>query len=122
MGALLRIGLGGALGGATNAWLCYAQLPVAAGGYMSFAWHVIPAGAVHGALLAAIEFGVGGLHSKRPVVAKFLAALPVGWISGVVSWILLLRSVFGESWAKSLTWFFPGKVSWLVVIIPFWTF
>ena len=118
MAGQLRVGACGALGGATNAWLCYAQLPVAAAGNASFAWHVVPAGAVHGGLLAVFAFGVYGLFSKRSLGTRLLVALPLAWIAGVASWIPLNRSAFDEPWSKSLTW--PFHESWsAAVVAPF---
>jgi hypothetical protein len=106
MTASLRVAICGAIGGATNAWLCYAQLPVPAGGpgTSPFAWHVVPAGAVHGFVLAVVAFGASGLFSNRSVGVRLLAAPLLTWIAGMASWIPLNRSAFEESWAKSLTW------------------
>ena len=100
----LRVALGGALGGATNAWLCYARLPVAVEDDPSFAWHVVPAGAVHGGLLAIAAFGVGVAFSTRRLSARLAVALPLAWTAGFVSWIPLNRSAFDESWPKSFSW------------------
>src|SRR5262245_6561437 len=68
--ALLRVGVGGAVGGATNGWLCYAKLPVSAG--HNFSWHVIPAGAAHGAILAVVAFGLGVRLSGRTLRFRLL--------------------------------------------------
>jgi hypothetical protein len=118
--AELRIGACGALGGAANAWLCYAQLPVAAGN-TTFAWHVVPAGAVHGGLLAVIAFGAGRLLSKWTLGARLLAAPLLAWIAGVLSWIPLSRSATEDPWARSLTW--PFHQGWKAAIVdPFLCF
>jgi len=105
-----RVGLCGALGGATNAWLCHAGLPVAVSDNPHFAWHVVPAGAIHGGLLAVAAFSVGIALSTRRPGARLAVALPVAWIAGFVSWIPLNRSAFDQPWAKSLSW--PLQQGW----------
>ena len=99
-----KVALGGALGGATNAALCYARLPVAVSDNPKFAWHVVPAGAVHGGLLALAAFSLGMTLSRRSLHARLAAALPLAWITGFVSWIPLNRSAFDQPWAKSMSW------------------
>lgn len=113
--AELRIGACGAVGGATNAWLCYAQWPVPAAKNATFAWHVVPAGAFHGAVLAAVAFGTARLLSKRNLRTKLVAAPLLAWIAGVASWIPLNRSAFDEPWAKSLTW--PFHQDWSMAML-----
>lgn len=104
MRAEVRVGLCGALAGATNAWLCYARLPVAVSGNPTFAWHLVPAGAAHGGLLGMVAFGVGTALSTRRLGARLAVALPLAWVAGFVSWIPLNRSAFGDPWAKSFSW------------------
>lgn len=114
-----RVGLCGALAGATNALLCYAQLPVAAGESLDrFKWHVVPAGAVHGAVLAVVAFTLAALMSRRRLVVRLIAALPVGWVAGFVSWMGLNRSVFDDPWWKSSTW--PFHEGWSSAVL--WPF
>ncbi len=98
----LVLGLAGALGGAINAWLCYADIPVEISeGY--FPWTVVPAGALHGGTLAIVP-GLSALATTtwRPVF-RVLVAPPVGWVAGYVSWIPLMRSISGDSWGKILS-------------------
>lgn len=115
---LLWVGALGAVGGAINAWLCYAQFPVAAATNADFHWHVVPAGAVHGGLLAAFALGGGSLLLNRSLGERLLAAPLLAWIAGVTSWIPLNRSAFDEPWLKSLTW--PFHQGWsLAAIGPF---
>ncbi len=102
--AEVRVGLCGALGGATNAWLCFARIPAAVKDDPHFAWHVVPAGALHGGFLAGIAFSLGIALSTRSLRARLIAALPLAWVAGFVSWIPLNRSAFDEPWLKSLTW------------------
>lgn len=117
--AHLRVGLCGSLGGATNAWLCYAQLPVSVG--HDFRWHVVPAGAIHGGLLALGAFGLGMLLLNQTLGVRLLAAPLFAWFTGFASWIPLNRSVFNESWPKSLAW--PFQETWSTAALgPFMYF
>jgi len=100
---LLGIALLGAVGGAINASLCYAEFPVAAGGE-HFKWHVIPAGAMHGAMLAALTVACASWLLGKAVWARLLAAPFIGWVIAYLSWIPLNRSVFDDPWRKSFSW------------------
>jgi hypothetical protein len=111
MGGELKVGLCGAGGGAINAWLCYTGLPVAIEEAPDFRWHVIPAGAIHGGLLAAVAFGVGQALWARSVRTRMAAALPLAWMAGYVSWIPLNWSAFDRPWAESLNWPFESRWS-----------
>jgi len=90
MRSLGLIGLLGGVGGAINAWLCYANLPVAFGdgkGPAGFSWHIIPLGCAHGALLALTAVGLALLFSKGNLLVR-CAGLPIsGWLSGWFSLI-----------------------------------
>jgi hypothetical protein len=108
--AHLRVGACGAVAGAINAWLCYARVPAAVGENPDFAWHLIPAGAVHGAVLAVCAFGLAARLSKRSLGVRLAAALPLAWIAGFASWIPLNRSAFDQPWLRSLTW--PFHSAW----------
>lgn len=99
-----RVALGGALAGATNACLCYLRLPVPVHDDPTFAWHVVPAGAFHGGVLAVAAFSVGVASSTRSLRLRLAVGLPLAWLSGFISWIPLNRSAFDESWAKSFSW------------------
>lgn len=118
MKAEVRVAACGALGGATNAWLCYAEVPVAAAQNTTFGWHVIPAGAVHGSVLAFTAFGGARLLASRGLRLRLLVAAPLAWVAGVASWIPLNRSAFDEPWLKSLTW--PFHDGWgTALLAPF---
>ena len=103
MRSLGLIGLLGGLGGAINAWLCYARLPVPVGEVndpMTFAWPVIPLGFVHGSLLALIGIGVAFLLWKQKWFVRLIALPVVGWIAGWLSYIPLhvyIHRIFGKS-------------------------
>src|SRR5260370_27595873 len=120
--SLFSIALLGAAGGAINASLCYAQFPVAAGG-THFKWHIIPAGAAHGAILAAVTVACAWWLLGKAVWARLLAAPFIGWIIGYLSYIPLNRSAFDEPWLKSVTWLFDGGGKWTEpVFMTFQTF
>jgi hypothetical protein len=113
----------GGLGGATNALLCYAEIPTAVKDSPEFHWHVIPAGAIHGAVLAALAFGVALLLSSQTVPRRLAAGVPVAWLAGFASWIPLNRSAFDEPWPKSLTWtFHDGLASSLLAPLQYFGF
>ncbi|SRR5713101_125660 len=101
--SFFSIALLGGLAGAINAWLCYAGIPVSTN---SFKWHVIPAGALHGAVLAVAAAGFASLLIGKALWVRLLAAPLVGWVTGYLSWIPLNRSVFDESWLTSVSWQF----------------
>jgi hypothetical protein len=101
---LLRVGACGAAAGAINAGFCYAIAKP-----LPFAWHIIPAGAVHGGLLAISAFGMSRLFLKKNLGTRILAAPLVAWIGGYLSWISLSLSLTAfpllrEPWTHSLFW------------------
>jgi hypothetical protein len=104
MRAEARLALCGALGGGLNAWLCYARLPVAVNDNTTFAWHVVPAGAVHGGVLALAAFAAGMFLCTRRLWIRLVAAVPLAWVAGFVAWIPLNRSAVEEPWPKSFSW------------------
>ena len=94
------IGLLGGLGGAINAGLCYLQLPVPvsttgsffpwlAGGThaMQFSWGIIPAGMLHGGLLAVVSTGFASWLIRRGRLTQWAGVPLVGWVAGWLSWI-----------------------------------
>ena len=110
---LVRIAAAGALAGGVNAWLCYARWPVPAQEYSDFGWHLVPAGAVHGAVLAPSAF-LGSRWLRGLGWAKrLLVAVATGWVAGYVSWQPLRMSLDGRlSWS---TWPFDGPTSaWFI--------
>lgn len=126
--ALGVIGLFGAVGGAMNAWLCYAKIPVPAGQSFNLPWHVVPAGAAHGGLLAVIPvvFAWGLSGSRWPMR---WAALPlVGWLCGWVPFIpinlsLQVSAPFGAQ-APSLiqALFWPFRSEPVEALVGLWQF
>lgn len=86
------IGLLGGVGGAINAWLCYARVPTETG-YTDFSWHIIPAGACHGGLLAVVAAGCAVLLRRQKALVRWMALPVVGWLSGWLSWIPLRLSI-----------------------------
>jgi hypothetical protein len=105
---VVRVAFCGALAGVANAWLCYAGIPIPVDPHADFEWHIIPAGAAHGALLAAFAFGAATLLNAWPLAIRLTAAVPLGWFAGYASWLPLNRSL-DESWRKTMLW--PFKQS-----------
>ena len=54
---------------------------------MAVHWHIIPAGVLHGMLLAVIGVGTASLLRKRPVFLRWLVLPLVGWVAGWLSWV-----------------------------------
>ncbi len=79
----------GGLGGAINAALCYLRLPVAVGDPSAgvFSWHIVPAGAAHGAILAAVSIVLSGIIQGRPWPVRWIGLPAIGWMTGWLSFI-----------------------------------
>lgn len=79
------VGLLGGLGGAIVAWLWlwYKEIPV------TLAREVIPAGALHGAILAVIAVGASSLVWPSRPLFRWLLLPAVGWVSGWLSFVPL---------------------------------
>lgn len=110
----LRVAAGGALAGAVNAWLCFAGIPVdLESEFVAFRWHLIPAGAVHGSILATA--GLLGWRWSRRVdwPRRLTAALMAGWVGGYLAWQALSLSV-DQRWAPARWPFDEGVLSWVV--------
>lgn len=116
---LACLGLFGGLGGALNAWLCYAKLPVPipggelfGGPSLQFHWSIIPGGALHGALLAAIPVGYAAVSSRMPRWVQWALVPVAGWLSGWLAWaaILWVGGFQDEGW-RMLN---PGAVARLI--------
>ncbi len=105
-GPLTRLTLSGGCAGALNAAHCWATLPE-----HQFAWHIIPAGAVHGALLALLAAFFSGLLLERSLAARLTAVPLVGWLAGAASFSALNLSL-GWGWNMYLFWEKPGELYW----------
>jgi hypothetical protein len=110
---LLKVSGAGALAGAVNAWLCYSRLPVPVEEYTDFAWHLVPAGAAHGATLALCA-SLGWNWTRHFAWPKRIAAaVAMGWTAGFLSWQPLRMSIdnrlgwaawpFDEGWLGAFT-------------------
>ncbi|MBN2401175.1 MAG: hypothetical protein JXN64_02135 [Spirochaetes bacterium] len=112
-------GIAGGIGGLINAALCYAKWPVPVmNNYTSsFDWHVIPAGFIHGLVLALIAVLAAGITSRRTRVIRWLIIPFAGWFAGYLSWIPLDMSAFGNSLRQAVSW--PVEASWRAVWSPF---
>jgi hypothetical protein len=103
---LIRVSLAGAAAGGINAWLCYAGLPRPVFAYSRFAWDIVPAGVLHGGILAVA--GCLGTQWNRDTrwPWRLLTAAAVGWLAGYVSWQPLRMSLDGTlAWSS---WPFDG--------------
>jgi hypothetical protein len=97
-------GCAGALGGAINAWLVFKRIPAPMKGEPDLGWSLIPAGGLHGAILAILPVASALVVMKRRVLMRILTVVPVGWIAGYLSWIPIHRWGGQESWQHSLLW------------------
>lgn len=101
----------GGLGGAVNASLCYLKLPVGVGEKVNFHWHLVSAGAMHGALLAVIAVVCASLAWNAKAALRWALVPVVGWLAGWISWIPLGFSIkiFERSIADVIFWPFRGE-------------
>jgi hypothetical protein len=102
-----------------NAWLCFAKLPVAVNGNPKLHWDVIPAGALHGAILAASSFAMAETVKNKRVMVQLALATPVAWVAGYASWVPLGHSVFSESWSEAVLWPFDEGIKALWAPVPY---
>src|SRR3989338_2894291 len=122
------IGLLGGLGGAINAWLCYARIPVPVmtEGFMDsrrqpfdFPCSVIPGGACHGGLLALISVALAALLWQRGWLTRLTGLAVAGWLAGWLSYIPLGLSmdetVSGKQMVEALVWPFERPPQSLLV-------
>ena len=106
---LLVVALAGGLGGLVNATLCYLEWPEPVQDtHVTFHWHVMPGGFVHGCVLAAIPFAASAPGRQLTGALRWVASIVVGWCAGYLSWIPLDLSI-GESLPKALAWPFNGE-------------
>lgn len=108
----------GAVGGAVNAFLCFARIPVAVPDNPSFRWVVVPGGMLHGAVLALIPVLAAVAMKCRPSWVKLVLAPVLAWVAGYLSWIPLSRWAADETWSRSLVWPFR-HVSFDTIWWPF---
>ena len=100
----------GGIGGAINASLCYLKIPTSVPNSEGvFKWHLIPAGACHGALLALVTLAMASLLYERRPLAQWLGLPIAGYLSGLASWLPLGVSLnFGWSpyreWSLKTLW------------------
>jgi hypothetical protein len=116
---LALVALLGAAGGAINALLCLARMPVPVAGDPDFHRVVVPGGALHGAVLAICPLLVALAMGNRRLSSRALAALVVGWMAGFVSWIPLHHWALGSNWSESVRWPFVNATWASVTLMPF---
>jgi hypothetical protein len=100
----------GAMGGAVNAALAFTGVPIL-GGATHFEWHIILAGACHGALLAGIAGATAALLQAQPLWQRWLAAPVVGWVAGWLSWVPMQLSIHSRGVLGTLSWPFADSLS-----------
>lgn len=88
------------LGGALNAAHCLIFL---SSREPSLKWHLVPAGALHGLVLAAVPVLLAFYLENKNVLARVLGLLAAGYFSGWISWIFLGWSLEGK-WDVSYLW------------------
>jgi hypothetical protein len=109
---LIGASLAGAAAGGLNAWLCYAGLPRPIAVHPQFTWDIVPAGVLHGGILA-VAGCLGALWNHRARWARrLLTAATVGWVAGYVSW-QPLRMSLDRTFGWSL-WPFDQSWPWLI--------
>jgi hypothetical protein len=64
----------------------------------------MPAGCLHGAVLAALALTASSLGRRFRPSARWALALPVAWIVGYAAWIPLHVSAFDEPLSHALVW------------------
>lgn len=118
------IGLWGGLGGAVNAGSYYAVCAANGAEAMSrIHWHLIPAGAAHGAILAIVTVGMAQwLYGSDTPLRVRVAAWPiVGWLAGWLSWIPIKASLSGYQFIQSTSaWDNIGRSIFWPFIHPLW--
>jgi hypothetical protein len=75
----------GGLGGATNALMLYTQQPMLASHKLAFCWSVVPAGALHGAVLGLVGVGMAKLALGRFWAVRLAVVAVTGWLAGWLS-------------------------------------
>lgn len=101
----------GGLGGAINAWMFYATQPTGTADWLRACWSIVPAGALHGAVLAQVGVAMAKLAMGRRWAVR-LALLPVtGWLAGWLSFAPISRYSIGFSRpCAGVGWDAPGAI------------
>jgi hypothetical protein len=89
------------LGGTLNAAHCF--FSSASPDFKNFKWHIIPAGAVHGLVLAAAAVILADLYCRSARLIRLTGVLLAGYLSGWVSGIFLGFSI-EERWSLGRLW------------------
>lgn len=110
--------LAGALGGAINAYLCYAKIPV---DVAFFKWHIIPAGAAHGALIVLITLLLSRFFYSKDIFWRWLGVFLTGYLAGGISWTAIRTSI-DEKFTVETLWFIDREGVLDALLGPFQTF
>jgi hypothetical protein len=112
------------IAGGINGFLCFAKFPIIAGrgsNTFDFDWQIIPAGAMHGAILAFFSIGPAILMFGKSRVVGSVFAPVLGYMAGKYSIAALMEgidsshSIFTGAFWKGLTIFDV----WKFIRIPF---
>jgi hypothetical protein len=97
-----------------------AQVPEPVHDNPKFGWVVVPAGAIHGAVLVLIPVLVAAALAAWRLTFRVLMTPLVGWLAGYASWIPLHHWVVEETWLDSLSWPWGQSGGWTDAIwVPF---
>src|SRR5512139_1187928 len=117
---LVLLALLGASAGAINGLLCWAQVPEPVLDNQRFGWVVVPAGAIHGAVLVLVPVLLASGLAACWLTFRLLMTPLVGWLAGYASWIPLHHWVVEETWLESLSWPWGPLGGWTDAIwVPF---
>lgn len=104
----------GGIGGAINAALAFARLPVPVGD-VTFAWHIILAGGGHGAILAGVAAAAAFTLQAQALTMRWIAAPLVGWLAGWLSWVPMQLSIADMGVMAALRWPFVDSLDQILI-------
>ena len=110
--------LGGALGGAINAYLCYAKIPV---DVAAFKWHIVPAGACHGAILILFSLLLSRYFYSKDIIFRCIGLFLTGYLAGGTSWSAIRTSIDEKITIETL-WWIDREGFMDAILEPFQTF
>ena len=107
------------LGGAINAFLVFAGVPISfENQYLNFEWHIVPAGFIHGALLAYFSAAAANIAGKKKSFQLILFPV-VGYIAGWISGIPLTLSISDKPEWSVLWWPLEQSQGYEMMVAPF---
>jgi hypothetical protein len=107
------------LGGAVNASLVLAGIPVSLENkYLVFEWHLIPAGFLHGAILALCAW-LGTRISSKNKIMQWAVCAAVGYLAGWLSGIPLTLSISDTPRLSMLWWPLDQTHTYEIFLTPY---